>query len=113
MRHAAVAEPDAGTVAPDMLVRVEDGIVAEVSSDPGGPVCGDEVDGTGLYAVPGLIDCHVHVTACTVDEHALTMRAPSYGDLLLTRHDPPADVTWLADPAKGIVAVVRVGAVAC
>jgi imidazolonepropionase-like amidohydrolase len=37
-----------------------------------------QIGAAGLYTVPGLIDCHVHVIACTAEEHALTMEAPSY-----------------------------------
>lgn len=78
IRHASVVDPEAETVTGDTRVRIEDGIITEVAPDPGGPAAPGEVDASGLYAVPGLIDCHVHVTACTADEHALTMEAPSY-----------------------------------
>lgn len=78
IRHAAVIDPETETVAEDTRVRVEDGVIVVVAGDHGGPVASGEIDASGLYAVPGLIDCHVHVTACGADEHALTMEAPSY-----------------------------------
>src|SRR4051812_47423286 len=78
IRRASVVDPENETVAENSLIRVEDGMFVEVGPDPGGPVSSSEIDAAGLYAVPGLIDCHVHVTACTADEHALTMEAPSY-----------------------------------
>ncbi|MFB9835992.1 metal-dependent hydrolase family protein [Actinoallomurus acaciae] len=78
IRRASLVDPDTENVQENTRIRVEDGVVVEVGPDPGGPVASAEVDATGLYALPGLIDCHVHVTAHTVDEHALTMEAPSY-----------------------------------
>jgi imidazolonepropionase-like amidohydrolase len=78
IRRASIVDPDAESVRDNMRIRMEDGIIVEVSPDPGGPVASAEIDAAGLYAVSGLIDCHVHVIACTADEHALTMEAPSY-----------------------------------
>lgn len=78
IRRASLVDPDTENVQENTRIRVEDGVVVEVGPDPGGPVASTEVDAAGLYALPGLIDCHVHVIAHTVDEHALTMEAPSY-----------------------------------
>jgi imidazolonepropionase-like amidohydrolase len=78
IRRASLVDPDTENIQENTRVRVEDGIVVEVGPDPGGPVASAEVDAAGLYAVPGLIDCHVHVIAHTVDEYALTMEPPSY-----------------------------------
>jgi imidazolonepropionase-like amidohydrolase len=78
IRRASLVDPDAENVRENTRIRVEDGIVVEVGPDPGGPVSSAEVDAAGLYALPGLIDCHVHVIAHTVDEYALTMEPPSY-----------------------------------
>ena len=49
---------------------IEDGVIREVSSSP---VTNAEIriDGRGKTVIPGLIDCHVHVTAATADFPAL------------------------------------------
>ncbi|MCG5220048.1 amidohydrolase family protein [Streptosporangium sp. KLBMP 9127] len=78
VRHAAIVDPVAESVRRDVRLRVEDGMIAEVAADPGTPVDPAEIDASGRFALPGLIDCHVHVTAYTADEHALTMRSPAY-----------------------------------
>lgn len=78
IRHAALVDPDSESVVPDRRIRIEDGTIVEIVADPGSPVASAEIDATGRYAVPGLIDCHVHVTAFSADEHSLTMQDPSY-----------------------------------
>jgi imidazolonepropionase len=51
-----------------------------------GPVAGDldEIDGTGLSAVPGLVDCHTHPAFAgdRVHEFALRARGATYEELL-------------------------------
>ena len=56
---------------------VEDGVIREVSSSP---VTNAEIriDGRGKTVIPGLIDCHVHVTAATADFPALRRWSPAY-----------------------------------
>jgi imidazolonepropionase-like amidohydrolase len=78
IRRAALVDPSAETVGENVRIRIENGVVVETAPDPGGPVGSAEVDAAGLFAAPGLIDCHVHVVAHTADEHALTMQSPSY-----------------------------------
>lgn len=78
IRHAGLVDPDAETVLPDQRIRIADGTFVEVGPDTDRSVDSDEIDATGRFAVPGLIDCHVHVTAHSADEHALTMDDPSY-----------------------------------
>jgi len=78
VRHAAIVDPDGEIVSPDHRIRIEGGTIVEVGPDPGRPVSSDEIDAAGRFAVPGLIDCHVHVTAHSADEHALTMDDPAY-----------------------------------
>lgn len=78
LRHASVVEPRDRTVTADRRIRVENGRIASVEADDGSPLLDGEVDGTDLYALPGLIDCHVHLTAVTADEYELTQSSPSY-----------------------------------
>ena len=56
---------------------IEDGVVREVSSSPGNNA-ELRIDGRGKTVIPGLIDCHVHVTAATADFPALRRWSPAY-----------------------------------
>ena len=82
IRRVAVVDPATAQTQENRVVRIVDGRVAGVHDDPGGAVApgGDaaEVDGTGLFAVPGLIDCHVHVTSASVSPDEQADWYPSY-----------------------------------
>jgi imidazolonepropionase-like amidohydrolase len=64
--NANVVNVEAGDVAPNAVVHIKDGRIVEVLSgeetNPLPPQV-DAVDLKGLYVCPGLIDCHVHLTA--------------------------------------------------
>jgi imidazolonepropionase-like amidohydrolase len=78
IRGASLLDPESGTVSPDRSILIEADSVREVGGpeleSPGSQV----VDARGMFVLPGLIDCHVHVTAVTADLAALTHWAPSY-----------------------------------
>jgi len=78
LRHVAVIDADAETVEEDQQIRIENGIIAEVSRDPGTPVASNEIDGRDWFAVPGLIDGHVHVNAISADLGGVANLPPSY-----------------------------------
>jgi imidazolonepropionase-like amidohydrolase len=78
LRHVSVVDPASEQVLDDRFVRINDGRIVEISADrPGNPRDG-ELDGNGLYAVPGLIDCHVHVIAVRADLGSLPDQSPVY-----------------------------------
>lgn len=55
-------DPESETRTPDSWLLVEDGLIAAVGQ--GAPPAADETrDMSGLYALPGFIDGHAHVTA--------------------------------------------------
>ena len=56
---------------------IEDGVIREVSSSPGNNA-DIRIDGREKTVIPGLIDCHVHVTAATADFPALRRWSPAY-----------------------------------
>lgn len=71
IRHINVVDVDSGRVLPDQLIAIKDGRFTAVIHDPGRWQPENDVrviDGTGLYAMPGLWDMHVHV--CWSDTNA-------------------------------------------
>ena len=51
----------------DRSVRIEDGLIAEVADRPIRAASARRIDCGGRTLMPGLIDCHVHVTATMLD----------------------------------------------
>jgi len=60
----ALLDPSTGETARDAVVLIEDGRVTEAGGRDGTQVPRDAqtVDASGLTLLPGLIDCHVHLT---------------------------------------------------
>jgi imidazolonepropionase-like amidohydrolase len=79
LAHAAVLDPATGVLTPDQEVLVDGERIAAVGSSP--DVAADEarvVDVGGRTLLPGLIDCHVHVTAATADLAQMAEWSPTY-----------------------------------
>lgn len=82
IRDVDVVDPESGTVAVGVTIVVEGGVIRAV--EDGRVVIGDGddvIEGGGLTALPGLIDCHVHVTAVVADLSELRNMSPSYAAL--------------------------------
>ena len=50
-----------GRIRENVYIGIEGGVIKEVSDKPLGDRYGDEVDYSGKYVMPGLIDAHVHI----------------------------------------------------
>src|SRR5712691_9103069 len=48
-------------------LRADDGLVTGIGPGLSAPADARRVDLGGAYVLPGLIDCHVHITASTAD----------------------------------------------
>ena len=61
----ALLNPATGETTPDAIVVIEDGRVTKAGrrSDTQVPRDAETVDASGLTLLPGLIDCHVHLTS--------------------------------------------------
>ncbi|TDD25706.1 metal-dependent hydrolase family protein [Nonomuraea diastatica] len=59
-------------------LRCADGRIVETGPGLSAPDGTRVLDLAGAHVVPGLIDAHVHVTACTADLGAIGSMAPSY-----------------------------------
>lgn len=66
-RNSRLVDPETGQVQPKTHFRVQGNTIVEVWTGDDGPsspgATAHEVDLGGLYVCPGLLDCHVHLTA--------------------------------------------------
>jgi imidazolonepropionase-like amidohydrolase len=78
--NAAVLDAERGTLIPDRSVLVEDGRIAEIgaSSSEVHNAVDRTIDLRGRVLMPGLIDCHVHVTAATANFAEIEEWSPLY-----------------------------------
>ena len=77
-KNALVLDPAAGELLPDRQVWVHDGRIKQVWDRPIKAAKAQVIDLKGRVLMPGLIDCHVHVTAATADFAALMRWSPFY-----------------------------------
>ena len=66
IEHVTIVSPERGSPMRDALVRVHDGRIVAISTANGttSPPTTNaiEIDGSGLFLAPGLIDSHVHLS---------------------------------------------------
>ena len=70
IRSVSVVDVARRTTVGDQVVEWDGDRITAVGPDDGTPPAAGDVDGRGLFALPGLIDCHVHVTSLSTDEWA-------------------------------------------
>ncbi|MGA7173757.1 MAG: amidohydrolase family protein [Candidatus Dormiibacterota bacterium] len=75
---ASVLEPERGTLRSNCHVVIEDGLVSEVDQGPTSATADRVIDLHGAVLMPGLIDCHVHVTVVTSDVWGMAEWSPAY-----------------------------------
>jgi len=85
IRSVTAVDVPARTTHPDQLLEWDGDRIVALGPDDGSPLRAGDVDGTGLFALPGLIDCHVHVTSLTADEWADAGHPASYVAAAATR----------------------------
>jgi len=75
--NARILDPVSGETSSPVTITIVDRHIAQVSeADP--TQAGSHIDLAGLVVLPGLIDCHVHVTAFSADEARIADASPSY-----------------------------------
>lgn len=77
IRNASVLDVHAGTFALIDVVTT-DGKIRNVGKGALAPDNAREIDGSGKFIIPGLIDAHVHVVASSADFRSLTWTPASY-----------------------------------
>lgn len=77
--NATLLDPEAGEARPGGSLLVEGGTIREVSDRPtlAGHASAERVDLGGRVLMPGLVDCHVHVTATTANLAANALLPPA------------------------------------
>ncbi|MFE7416184.1 amidohydrolase family protein [Rhodococcus sp. NPDC057529] len=78
IRHVSAVHPADATVIADQRIRIVTGRITDIGADDNTPILPGEFDGTGAFALPGLIDCHVHVNAVTASLGAVADMSPAY-----------------------------------
>ena len=78
IRSVSVVDVARRTTVGDQVVEWDGDRITAVGPDDGTPPAAGDVDGRGLFALPGLIDCHVHVTSLSADEWADSGHRASY-----------------------------------
>jgi imidazolonepropionase-like amidohydrolase len=84
------------------------------------------IDAAGQFVMPGMMDCHVHLLSSTaealmattrvaadaigISEHAGTLGAGKWADVVLVQGDPLADIRVLQE-AEHITCVIKAGKV--
>ena len=76
-RNANLFDSRTGVMRPNATVVVEGKLIADVFFDATRVDAAQNFDLAGKALLPGLIDCHVHVTAVTHDVLKLSMQPPS------------------------------------
>ncbi|MFI5934611.1 amidohydrolase family protein [Actinoplanes sp. NPDC051494] len=78
VRHTSFVDVAARVTRPDHMIEWRGDEIVGVGPDDGGALIDGDIEGAGLYALPGLIDCHVHVTSISADEWADSGHPASY-----------------------------------
>ncbi len=76
--NASVLDVEAGDILPDRSVAVRDGRIDEISEGSIQASDATRIDLKGKTLMPGLIDCHVHVTAISANFAELARTSPFY-----------------------------------
>lgn len=67
LTNARLLDPAAGTLQPGTSIVIREDVIADVGTDWPGIEGARSIDLGGRIVMPGLIDCHVHVTAVRLD----------------------------------------------
>lgn len=76
--NVRILDPETERISEPTTIRVSGDHIASIGGDSGGDNRDDVLDADGRIAMPGLIDCHVHVLANTPDLGSLGDESPAY-----------------------------------
>jgi imidazolonepropionase-like amidohydrolase len=95
--HGTVLTVTNGTI-PDGTVIIRGGRVAEVGAGIAAPARAEVVDATGRFVTPGLIDCHSHIAADSINEGGTTVSSMTGIEDVFN----PTDIDIYRDLAGGL-----------
>lgn len=95
LRNAFVFDSEERRFAPGMDVLVRDGTIASIGPGIAAPDDAETVALDGAYVIPGLIDCHVHLTSSGAPE-ALTRSQADHPHMRAFRATRHAEATLAA-----------------
>lgn len=76
--NADILDPIQGELRPGSSVVIEDGLIRQVTGGATATGVDQVIDLRGAVLMPGLIDCHVHVTVVSSDVWGMAEWPPSY-----------------------------------
>ncbi len=95
-RNATILTVTKGTVKGHVLVR--DGKIGEIGEKVMIPIGTNVIDATGMYLMPGIVDCHSHIIAESINEGSVSVSSMvSIGDVL-----NPEDIALYRALAGGV-----------
>lgn len=71
LTNIRIFDVHSGTFSPPMNIKIEGETISYVAIVFDGPVEGREIDCRGKFAVPGLFECHAHLTGLTLSDNYL------------------------------------------
>jgi imidazolonepropionase-like amidohydrolase len=95
--HATILTVTHGTIA-DGTVIIRGGRVAEVGAGVAIPPGADVIDATGRFVSPGIIDCHSHIAADSINEGGTTVSSMTGIEDVFN----PTDIDIYRDLAGGL-----------
>jgi imidazolonepropionase-like amidohydrolase len=95
--HATILTVTKGTI-PDGTVIVRGGRIAEVGRDVSIPSGAEVIDANGRFVSPGIIDCHSHIAADSINEGGTTVSSMTGIEDVFN----PTDIDIYRDLAGGL-----------
>lgn len=97
IRNATLVTVTRGTIANGTIV-LRDGKIAALGADVAVPPGADVIDGTGTFVSPGIIDCHSHIAADSINEMGTTVSSMTGIEDVFN----PTDIDIYRDLAGGL-----------
>lgn len=99
IQNATVLTVSHGTIERGSIL-IKDGKIAEVGQSIKAPKDAQVIDGTGQFVIPGIIDCHSHIAAESINEGSVSVSSMVTMQEVLN----PDDIDIYRDLAGGVTA---------
>ncbi len=99
IRNATILTVSHGTIERGSIL-IKDGKIAEVSQSINAPKDAQVIDAAGQFVMPGIIDCHSHIAAESINEGSVSVSSMVNMAEILN----PEDIDIYRDLAGGVTA---------